>query len=318
MKRLMQRVLGVAFIALILGAAVVPAVQAQEQEARPVLGGHRFIWNPYTESPFPRTYVRSRTGGGLFTGLEFFPEFDIGEDITVDAVKGDLLFAELEFEYQHQIQPWLGMWAKLGGLARLGNGAGALLAEGVTSVTGWDIGWLFKMYESESFVLSGTAALSNDGVTDVNLLRWVEGVVDEDPDAELVSSSPRLRGRGGLRAGWGINETVGLQFMSEVGYGESGVKGEENNTSWDNAATVSVDLYPATDFPIGFALTGSSRQYPREGGASDRTADISLRTAFTGRDNFLIALDTSWNSFDLPSADDVGLFRAGLSLQLYF
>ena len=104
-------------------------LRAPDQEPRPVLGGHRFIWNPFTRSPYPRTMVRSHTGGGKFTNVEFVPAFELGEDITVEAVKGDLLFAELEFEYMHQIQPWLGMWGNVGALARLGTDTGALLAE---------------------------------------------------------------------------------------------------------------------------------------------------------------------------------------------
>lgn len=300
-----------------LGLPASAQAQEQEQEPRPVLGGHRLIWNPFTQSPYPRTTVRSLTGGGVFLNTEFFPSFEIG-DVTVEAVRGNLLFAELEFEYMHQVQPWLGVWVKAGGLARLGTNAGGLLAQGVTAITGYELGWLFKVYESETFVLSGTTALSNDGVTDVNILRWARGLVSEG-DSALADSGPQLRGRGGVRGAWGINETWGLQFQSELGYGQVGLEDPDGRLLWDNAASLSFDLYPGTEVPLGFVLSAGSRDFPREGGNPEvRTVDFGLRTAYTGRDNFLISLDTNWNGFELASGDDVGLFRAGLSLQLFF
>jgi hypothetical protein len=318
MNRYARGVVGAAVLLLSLGASMPSPVAAQVQDPRPVLGGHRFIWNSFTESPFPRTHVRNNTGGGKITGLEFFPSFDLGGGIILPAVKGDLLFAELEFEYMQQVQPWLGVWARVGGIARVGTDAGSVLAQGVSAIFGYELGWLFRLYQNDSFVLSGTAALSDDGVTDVNVLRWVRGVID-DTGEPLVSSGPRLRTKGGLRAAWGLNENWGLQFKSELGYGEPTIPLVDSEWIWDHAASVSYDLAPTTSVPLGFVLSGASRAAPREGGNPEvRSRDVGLRTAFTGRDNFLVAFDTNWNSFQLPDGDDVSLIRAGLSLQLFF
>jgi hypothetical protein len=254
----------------------------------------------------------------VFLNAEFFPSFEIGDITVVDAVRGNLLFAELEFEYMHQVQPWLGVWARLGGLAPLGTDAGGLLAQGITAIKGFELGWLFKVYEGHSFVLSGTTILSNDGVTDVNILRWARGLVTEG-DSALANSGPQLRGRGGVRGAWGINEAWGLQFQTELGYGQVGREDAEGQLFWDNAASVSLDLYPGSQVPLGFVLSAATRGFPREGGNPEvRTLDLGLRTAFTGRDNFLVALDANLNGFELTKGDEVGLLRAGLSLQLFF
>jgi hypothetical protein len=155
-------------------------------------------------------------------------------------------------------------------------------------------------------------------VTDVDLLRWVRGIIGET-GAPLVTSGPRLRGRTGLRAAWGLNQSWGLQFKSELGYGEPTTLTDDSGWIGEYAASVSYDLAPTTDVPLGFVLSGGLRTAPREGAGPDVNAtDVGLRTAFTGRDNFLIALDTSWNSFELSNGDDVGLVRAGLSLHLFF
>lgn len=318
MRTLARRALGLIACVGSVGVTNPTTVHGQAQEPRPVLGGHRFIWNSATETPFPRTHVRNLTGGGKFTGLEFIPSFEIGDGVTVPALVGDMLFAELEFEYMHQVQPWLGVWARIGGIARLGTDTSVLLAQGVSTVIGYELGWLFRLYQSETFVLSGIAALSNDGVTEVDLLRWARGLI-EDTDAPLVTSGPRLRGKGGLRGAWGLSQSWGLQFKSELGYGEPTTLDDDSSWLGDYAVSVSYDLAPTTSVPVGFVLSGGVRTAPREGGAPDINAtDVAIRTAFTGRDNFLVALDTSWNGFRLSSGDDVGLFRAGLSLQLFF
>lgn len=309
---------GLAMLLALVACASPLALRAQEPEPRPVLGGHRFMWNPFTETAFPRTHVRNLTGVGRITGVEFVPSFDLGEGTTVPAINGNILFAELEFEYMHQVQPWLGVWTRLGGLARAGTSSGALLAQGLSATFGYELGWLLRVFEGEHFVLSGTVALANDGVTDVDLLRWARGVVNGTGES-LVSSGPRLRSKAGVRGAWGLNESWGLQFRSEAGYGEPTTRNDGSRWLSEHALSLSYDLAPRTQIPIGFVLSGASRTAPREGSDPEtRTTDVGLRTAFTGRDNFLIAIDTNWNGFRLSDGEEASLFRAGLSLQMYF
>jgi hypothetical protein len=304
-------------VTLAVGVTTTPPLAAQDPGPRPVVGGHRVIWNPFTRSPLPSTHVRSLTGAGQLTGVEYVPEFDLG-GVVVPAVQGNLLFAELEFEYMHRVQPWLGVWVNAGALARLGTDAGTLLSQGVTTITGFELGWLFRVYESESFVVSGTAALTESGITEVDLAGWARGVIEGEREP-LVSSNPRLQGRGGLRLAWGFNPTWGAQLESDFGFEESSAPDAADEWIWDQAGSVSLDLAPERGIPVGFVLSGASRESPREGGDPDvRTWEASLRSAFTGSDNYLIALDTGWSTFDLPDGDEIGLIRLGLTLMLYF
>jgi len=304
-------------LTLAVGVVAPASLLGQSGGERPSLGGHRFPWNPMTLSPFPTTHVRSLTGVGRVAGVEFLPAFDLG-GLVVPAVKGDLLFAELEFEYMQRIQPWLGVWVTAGGLARLGTETGALLSQGVTAITGFELGWLFRVYEGESLFVSGTVALSESGITEVDLAGWVRGVVGGE-DAPLVTSTPRLRSRGGVRVAWGLNPTWGAQFKSDFGFEQSSVSGEEGEWIWDQAGSVSLDLLPERGIPLGFVLSGASRESPREGGDPGiRTWDATLRTAYTRSESYLIALDTSWSSYDLDDGDEIDLLRVGLSLMLYF
>lgn len=290
----------------------------QEQGMRrPLLGGHTFIWNPATRDPFPRTFIRSTVGVGKTVDRVLIPSFEI-EGKVVEEVRGDLLFAELDFAYQHRVQDWLAVWGRFNLGARLGTTTGALLSEGITTLTGMELGWLVRLVQTRSVILSGTANLWSDGLTDVDVLRWARGLGDEDGPG-LVESSPAVRGGGGLRFAWGINKGWGVLFMGESGYGESASPNQADGWVWDFAGGVSFDLSAYTDVPIGFVLSGASKGFDREtSNPGIRTDEVGLRLAFTDRDDFLLAVDSKWSLFDTVEGDDVGVIRLGLALQYYF
>jgi hypothetical protein len=305
-----------AFLGSLLGSPSGLAAQEVGQR-RPQLGGHSFISNTATRDPFPRTFLLTSMGVGKTMNLVLVPSFQIG-DRVVEEVQGNLLFADLDLTYQYRVQDWLGVWGRVNIAGRLGTTTGALLAEGITTVTGFELGWLFRLVETSNVVLSGTANLWNDSFVDVDVVRWAEGLVGGEAQP-LVTSSPTVRGGGGLRLAWGINEGWGILMSGEGGYGES--PDPEAGSAWvtDVAAGVSLDLRAYTDVALGFALTGSTRGFDRQGAKPEnRASEIGLRTAYTGRDDFLVGLDTRLTGYKSADGDNVGVIRVALTMQYYF
>lgn len=306
----------VAFTGVLLGCPSGLAAQGEGQ-LRPELGGHRFVSNPDTRDPFPRTFLMTTMGVGKTMEMVLVPSFQVG-DWVVEEVRGNLLFADLDLTYQHRVRNWLGVWGRANLAGRLGSNTGALLAEGATVVTGFELGWLFRLVETNSLILSGTANMWSDGFTDVDIMRWANGLASGE-DKPLVASSPTVRGGGGLRFAWGINEGWGALLSLEGGYGES--PDPDVGSGWVNdvAAGLSVDLQAYSDVALGFALTGASRGFDRQAGNPDsRASEVGLRTAFTGRDDFLVALDTRWTSYHPSEGRRLGVIRVALTLQYYF
>ena len=135
---------------LLSGGATGLDAQGAEEGAdrlRPLLGGHRFIPNSFTRDPFSRTYVRNSLGIGQALDVEFVPQLDIGGGDTIPGLSGDLLFAVLDFEYQHAVKDWLAVWGKINMIGRLGTDVGAILAQGATVLTGFELGWLIKLLQ---------------------------------------------------------------------------------------------------------------------------------------------------------------------------
>jgi hypothetical protein len=310
------------FVALVVALSVPVSALAQSGEEgpdrkRPLLGEHRFITNELTRDPFPRTYIRQTLGIGQALDVEFLPSFQIGED-TIDAISGDLLFAVLDFEYQHRVKDWLGVWAKVSMVGRLGTDVGALLTEGATILSGFELGWLFRLVENDRVALSATANLWNNSFTGINFLDWVEGIVEEEP-VPLVRKTPSVRGGGGLRFAWAASDLIGVSASTELGMGESVARRGEDQVSFQLSGALDVDLYARTPVPLGLALAFETNNAPREG--SDLTDHVSrgvLRIAYTGRDDFLIALDNSWSSLSFSEGDPISTGQIGLTMRYYF
>lgn len=287
---------------------------------RPVLGEHRFITNSATRDPFSRTQISQTLGIGQAVDVEFLPAFEIGQD-TIDAISGDLLFALLNFEYQHAVKDWLGVFVSVDMVGRLGTDVGALLSSGATVLTGFELGWLIKLVENEKVALSATANLWNNSFTGINLLDWVDGIIEDQP-VDLVRKVPSVRGGGGLRFAWAASDLVGVLATSELGLGESIARRGEDQVSFKVAAAVDLDLYARTSVPLGFAVGFDATNSPREGtDLTDTRSAGFLRVAYTGRDDFLLALDMGFSrlsTIEDATEDDVSSGSLVLNMRYYF
>ena len=286
---------------------------------RPVLGGHAFLANNLVPDPFIKTFIRNTVALGRAVDLVILPSLEIGGD-TIVGLKGDLLFAALGFEYQHAVKDWLAARGEINVLGRLGTDLGALLASGVTAATGFNLGWLIRLFESERTLLSGSLELSSNNFTIVNLTRFVEDIIDDRP-ARLVRNTPAVRGGGGLRFAWGLSPFFGLTAQAAGGYGESVERTADDQFYLDLGGTIDFDLLAISAVPIGVLLGFKHASFPDAGG-DDVRDDIRtglLRIAYNGRSDFIIGLDVEALQFDSRTLNQTVNFGSlGISLRYYF
>jgi hypothetical protein len=313
-------------VALAAALAMPGSVGAQQADTtaaestdglRPKLGPHRFTPNPLTRDPFPRSYVRNSLGIGQASDLPILPTFELPNGDTLQAITGDLLFAILDFEYQQRIKEWMSFWVQVNIRGRLGNDVGSLLAEGVTLTSGYEIGWMFKFLESNRVALSATAEVANTSLTGVNILEFLKGVLDST-DVGLVQTTPVLRGGSSLRFAWAANAWLGVTATGNLSYGESADRSKANSASSNLSMAADVDLGPLINAPIGVVLAGSNVFSPDA--AIEDIGDSQqglLRVAYTGRDDFVIALDLTMVRAPL-SGVTVTATAAKISMRYYF
>jgi hypothetical protein len=309
---------------LMTGAATELSAQRSDDGAdklRPALGEHRFIPNNLTRDPFPRTFVRNSLGIGQAMDIEFLPSLEIAPRDTIPGVSGNLLFAVLDFEFQHAVKDWMAVWAKANLVGRLGTDVGALLSEGATVLTGFELGWLVRLAETDRIALSATANLWNNSFTGVNLADWVEGIVAGE-QVDLVRKVPSVRAGGGLRFAWAASDLIGVLAGTEIGFGESIARRGDDQVSFQLSGAVDLDLYARTSVPLGFVLGFEATNSPREGSEfTDQVNRGFFRIAYTGREDFLIAIDGTFSRLSFTgreTEDEISTGSILFSMRYYF
>ena len=310
---------GLATILIVMVVLTATPVLAQEETERqlvPRLGPHKFTPTWTIPGPFVRTYVRNTLGMGKAYNLQY-PLIEIDGE-TILGLEGDLLFAILDFEYQHAIKDWIAVRARVRVTGRLGNDVQSLISSGITAATGFEFGWLLKLLKNETTMLSATAELSNRNFTIVDIQRWVEGIIQGVP-VPLVRDTPSTRAGLGARFAWGISQPFGLIVDGTVGYGEAVAREAKNEVYGRGGTSLSFDLGAVSSVRLGFVGGISYDSFP-EGGEEIRGGiwGFLLRIAYNGRDDFIIALDSSVESIDFEQQSQVKFGSTMINLRYYF
>ncbi len=293
------------------------AGSAAESTGLPRLGEHTFVPVTDLEEPFLVTQVETRISLGRAINASV-PIIDLADSNILGTTEADLLVAGIGFIYQHRVKDWLAVNVDLFTFGRIGTSTNTLLAEGVTGGLGYDIGWLMRIHQSRSFLLSGSLDLGNRAGTFVNLADWASGIL-EGTDVPLVRSRTSLGGSGGLRAAWGLSRRFGLLGDLTVFYRESFDGKGENEWDSDIRAAFSYDAQSDLKIPLGLALTGGYYEDAASSGESVEVWMWSLRLGLQGRDDFTIGLNftTTYSTLGY-NGNDMTLNQTTIDMRYYF
>ncbi|MCL7970798.1 MAG: hypothetical protein M8866_01745 [marine benthic group bacterium] len=292
------------FAVAVLGLAVTP-LAGQETDDRewkaPHKNGHTFSPALGVPDAFVRSYIRTNVGLSNTFDVDI-PLGVVGSD-TLFASRGSLLFALLGLEYQQTIKDWIAFRAAFKVNGRLGTGTSALLASGVSASTGFELGWLMRLLETDKSYLSLSFDVRKSDFTTINIADFVEDVIDGE-DAELVGKTPSMRAGAGVRFTHAFSPLIGLVSFLETGYGESVDRTKEDEWFTRFGATVDFDLAAVNWLPVGLAAGYSQDSFP-EGGAdiTDVVRTILFRIGYTGREDLNLGLNFRYASFPTESLD---------------
>jgi len=224
---------------------------------------------------------------------------------------------------QHAIRDWLAVSAGLKVIGRLTNETRPLLAQGVTLYGEFELGWLFRLMQSERTSLSASLAIRNSSLTDIYLKRFIEGIIDSGNVSrgnKLVEVTPALQGAGGLAVAHALSDLVGLTANATLPYGET--EDRSGGESWSYVVGVAVDfnLFSQSGPPLGFvveASTGSLMDVP--GTAHQSTQNFFGRIGYTGSGEFALGLDLAYELVPVRDTDGKqGFVSATIDIRLYF
>lgn len=267
----------------------------------PHKNGHTFSPVGGIPDAFVRSYIRNSIGMSQTADVDI--PLGVIEGDTLFASRGGLLFANLGIEYQQTIKDWIAFRAKFNVNGRLGTGTSALLASGVSATTGFELGWLLRLLETDSGYLSMSFDVKNNNFTTINIADFVEDVIN-GRDAELVRKTPSMRAGVGVRYTHAFSPLIGLISYFETGYGESVDRVSDDEWFTEFGATVDFDLAAANWLPIGLAVGYAQDSFP-EGGA-DITSVVRafvFRVGYTGRKDLALGLNFQYSTFPTDQLD---------------
>ena len=283
----------------------------------PSLNGHSFITSSYLRSSFISTNLDADLGFGMTSKLDI-PGIIIGDFEILD-FEGSLLFFDINVAYQQRVTSWLAFYATFKVAGRLGTEMSTILAEGVNTLAGGDIGWMIRIKTTEKFNLSGTININNITGSFINVTDYFKEIIDGIPYPTVIKKVPALSVGMGLRGAYAFNPTYGFQFQGGAAYGES-LERESTSAYFSGGFLFDVDFNPKHNVPVGLALGYTNSSAPlivmNNGGVANL---FTGKLAYTGSDEFELGLQFTHYNVKINSVDSKPFIsKILLSLRFYF
>ena len=296
---------------------ITPSAVSAQDVKRPVLGEHTFLQHSLFRGAFVQTSIRTRLGVGQALDIETLPVIEI-DTLDFGGKRGDLYFALLSLGYSQEITEWLELGAQVGLTGRLGDGVNTILAQGATMNFAFDLAAKFRLYQGETTYFAAGASLRRDDATVIDFRSWVEGLLD-DEEVPLVTKRPSTRLGLDAIGAWAPVHWLGLQAIAGFSRGKN--LDIEQDTDWYSSFGLSADfdLLSVSSIPIGFVLGGRRDTFPRSiGDLAEAVYEGLFRIAYTGRSDFVVALDFTANRLPLREGGTLEAGTVLFSTRYYF
>jgi len=280
---------------LSLAWCAVAPLAAQEQPRREggmhrTLGDHRFIPNSFIRNPFVQTYLRNGLGGGITSNLLVTVEVPNKPPVTVG---GDLLFLNLDMEFQALLTKWLAIRFGGSGLARLGTSFEALLTEGASGGYGTNYGATVRVFESKRLALSAIVDGSSSSLYGVTPLDYARALVNgnSSPDSLLQNTSGSTI-YGGASLAYTPARWLGLTGVFRAGSVDQ-LGGGERSGATEVAVLGDVDFKTVSSIPIGITLGYRHQSKPERAGdvSSGGISSYGWGLFYTARRDFSVGVE---------------------------
>lgn len=283
----------------------------------PTMNGHTFPSSSLFGSSFITTSLHAKLGFGLTSSVKIIG-FDL-EDYEIPSFEGRILYFSTTVKYQQRFTPWLALFMSFNMAGRVGTDISTIVADGVNTLGGGDIGWLIRIRRTEKFNFSGVIKVQNLTGNFINLSDYVRDIINNVPDPSFTKKVPALIVGIGARGAYAFNPTFGLQFIAEFDYGESFDRAK-TKAYFSAGVMGDIDFMPKHNTPIGLGLGYSTSTAPEivmsEGGFSHL---FSGKIGYTGSDEFELALQYSYFNVTIQSAENKPFIsKIALLLKFYF
>lgn len=275
--------------------------QDETKNNTPELNGHYFIPVSAMPSPFIKSYFVTNLGIAQSSEFEnVILEID-GKEIL--GLRGTLLFADLDFEYQQKIKDWIALYINYNLTARIGTELQSILTQGVNTVSTFRIGWLVKIVKTKKYMLSGNIQVNNHSATFISISEFVKDIVRDSTITSISRQVPILNMSGGLRFAYGLNKVFGFNGFFDIGYGESYKRGV-SDIIYRAGGAIDANLAEKTKVPLGFSVFFNASALPNFVHVAGKSAtDTGLKISYSAGQHFNIGLELSKVRIPIPNVE---------------
>ncbi len=290
-------------------------------ESLPILNNHYFTPNLIFKAPFITTFLE--TGVGTGTSLSEIPVSLLGGKVEKN-IKAENAFVTVDVQVQIEVKEWLAAWLHYQANARIGTTTPTILAHGVTSITGFEFGWLLRLWHDERNLLSGSININNSTVSAINLPKFWEDIIDSlgSGQATLTKENNPLSGGIGLRYAHGFNDVWGMQAMLEASYGESMLKENESVWKFNLGLLASISFIQRYEVPLGLTIGYTARRFSLfESKQEDNVSTFFIEITYVHKHHYNIGLNLGYQKIGAPlllNVNKLEFFATMLTLVYYF
>ena len=292
--------------------------RAQNSNQRiPELNGHKFLSTSQMKSAFISTNLQTDIGYGS-TSLIKIPGFDYN-GVNLFSFQGKIFYVDFKLQYQQQFTDWLGLFMSIKLSSRIGSDLSTIIADGVNTVSGGDIGWIIKIKETDKFTLSTTFKANNITGNFIDVTKYLEDLIDGEPYPSVSKKIPATSVGLGVRGAYAFSNIYGLQFNFDAMHGESLQRGT-TDTYYSFGILGDVDLNEKYNTPIALALGYSISSTPEISMNNRGFSNIYLgKIAYSGSDDYELGLQFSTYKVNLKSVEsNTRISKAMLGIKFYF
>ena len=256
-------------------------------------------------------------------GFGSTPTLKIGtielDSIQLFEFEGQVVFVDVSVRYQQRFTPRLTLYLQGNMAGRLGTDMSTILADGINTITGFEIGWLIRFYQSEKLNLSANVHTANANANFINVSRYFEDFINGVENPSLTQKIPAMAVDLGINGGWAINPIWGLQFFGDAVFGESFERGR-NQIYYNTGIQGEVDFNPNHRVPIGLAIGYVATNNPESISSESGFSSIFIgKIGYSGSSEFELGLQFSYFDVSLRSVEQkVYVSKTTLILKFFF
>jgi hypothetical protein len=285
----MKKLIYFTFILLICAVNGQSQTEASKTKQKmPRLNSHAFPSMGYFRSPFISTSLVANLGFGQTTTLTI-PGIIIDE-YELFSFEGKIIFMDVFIQYQQRFTPWLAMFISTKISGRVGSDMSSIMADGINTLSGGEIGWLVRIVERDKYYVSANINVEKVTGTFINVTEYFQEIINNNPYPSLVKKVPAMLMGIGFRGAYAFNSMYGIQFQVNGSFGES-LQRENTQAYFSGGFVADVDFNPKKNVPIGLAigytLTSAPEIVMKEGQSSNL---FMGKFGYTGSDDFDLGL----------------------------